>query len=476
MITARINFRICSAALAALCCLPASAQISIDGRIAWVDRRGPGEGGSAHPARSVLVEVCDNRLPIGTQVVSTTRTDELGHYIVSVPTPAGSQRDILVRARSESPAAAVQAVGTTLTFILPSAVLPAQTSNATLAVDIVGDFTKTNNAAFSVLDALLGARQYVSRVAHTDLASIPVEFPAPGSVSYFQNNQLHILLGDRWDWDVIMHEYGHYVSKSFALDESPGGIHYLDENISDRLPKDSAVRLAWGEGWPTFFSIIAQREMGMAAFGIPYVGDSVYSDTEDASIDIDLASNGDGSLGEDNEVSIMRLLYQSVIHSNDTRVSPADLWQDLVLSKPQYLSMAYNTIIAKLNTESVLTIGTIATEHRIAPGPSLPGAASALADSPPQFSWAANGGGQLHHHNRFTIRFLTRDLKLILESPPIVSGTSFQPTPDQWQTLRNNDVFYWVVAGADNDDPATGPYISATLNLLPIQQAGEIHQ
>jgi hypothetical protein len=278
-----------------------------------------------------------------------------------------------------------------------------------LTVNIVGDFTKTNNAAFSVLDAVLGARQYVSKLSNIDLPAIPIEFPTSGSVSYFQNNQLHILLGDRWDWDVVMHEYGHYVSKSFVFDDSPGGVHYLDENISDRLPKDSAVRLAWGEGWPTFFAIMAQREMNMAAFGIPYVGDATYSDTEDASIDIDLSSNGDGSLGEDNEVSIMRLLYQSVTDAADTRVSPVDLWQEMVTSRPRYLSATYTAMTSKLATGGVLAIGSLATKHRIAPGPELPGISSALADSPPQFSWAANGGGQLHHNNQFTIRFLTRD-------------------------------------------------------------------
>jgi hypothetical protein len=454
------------AVVAAFCCLPAHAQIQLRGRVTWTDRRGPGEPGSVHPARNVLLEICDTRLSPAAQVVVTTYTSESGEYVSSVPTPPGSQRDIMVRARSQSPAATVQAVGTTLSYILPSAAFPAQPANAVLTIDIAGNFAKTNNAAFSVLDALLGARQYVSKVSHTDLTPLPVEFPTSGSVSYFQNNQLYILLGDRWDWDVIMHEYGHYVSRSFGLDDSPGGTHYFNENISDRLPKSSAVRLAWGEGWPTFFAIIAQKEMDMASFGIPYVGDSIYSDTEDASIDIDLAGN-EGSLGEDNEVSIMRLLYQSVIDSTDTRLSAADLWQVLASSKPPNLSPAYSAMTAKMDIQNVLSIGTIATRHHIAPSPSQPGAATTLPDAPPQFAWIANGGGQQYHNNRFTIRFLTRDFKVILESPPINVETNYQPTPDQWQILKAGDVFYWIVAGFGSDDPATGPYISSVLNLLP---------
>ena len=471
----RFAFRIFLSAVSLLASLPLAAQIQVQGRVKWVDRRGPGEPGSAHPARGVLIEICDTRLAPGAQVVATTNTNESGQYNATVETPAGSLRDILVRARSQAPAATVQAVGTTLPYILPSAAFSAQPANAVVTADIGGNFAKTNNAAFSVLDAIVGARQYVSKMSHTDLAPVPVEFPAPGSASYFQSGQLHILLGDRWDWDVIMHEYGHYVSRCFDLDNSPGGTHYFNENIGDRLPKSDAIRLAWGEGWPTFFAILAQKEMGMASYGIPYVGDPIYSDTEDASIDIDLSAS-EGSMGEDNEVSIMRLLYQAVIESTGTHLSGASLWQVLVSAKPPHLSPAYSAMIAQLDTQAVASVGSIATRHRIAPGPSEPATGPSLPETPPVFNWAANGGGGLHHNNRFTLRFLARDLTLLWESAPIVSGTNYQPTADEWGALRAKNVFYWLVAGFDSDDPATGPYLSSMLNMLPASTGDGSHQ
>jgi hypothetical protein len=52
---------------------------------------------------------------------------------------------------------------------------------------------------------------------------------------------------DEYDDDVILHEFGHFMAHSFSKDVSPGGAHYLNDNTQD-------IRLAWSEGWATFFS------------------------------------------------------------------------------------------------------------------------------------------------------------------------------------------------------------------------------
>ena len=50
---------------------------------------------------------------------------------------------------------------------------------------------------------------------------------------------------DHFDNSVIIHEYGHFLEKSFGHSDSPGGSHDGD-NIID-------PRLAWSEGWADFF-------------------------------------------------------------------------------------------------------------------------------------------------------------------------------------------------------------------------------
>jgi hypothetical protein len=58
-----------------------------------------------------------------------------------------------------------------------------------------------------------------------------------------------VLGGDRdeYDDDIILHEYGHFIAHNFSMDDSRGGAHFLNDHSQD-------VRLAWSEGWATFFS------------------------------------------------------------------------------------------------------------------------------------------------------------------------------------------------------------------------------
>ena len=56
------------------------------------------------------------------------------------------------------------------------------------------------------------------------------------------------------DW-VIIHEYGHYLADRFSKDDTPGGEHALGERVDPRL--------AWSEGWATFF---AQRTLGQPIY------------------------------------------------------------------------------------------------------------------------------------------------------------------------------------------------------------------
>jgi hypothetical protein len=56
---------------------------------------------------------------------------------------------------------------------------------------------------------------------------------------------------DEFDDDVILHEYGHFMSYSFSKPAEAGGTHYLNDSSQD-------IRLAWSEGWATFFSAVAR--------------------------------------------------------------------------------------------------------------------------------------------------------------------------------------------------------------------------
>jgi hypothetical protein len=429
-------------------------QFQVVGRVTWQDRRGTADPNSNHAARNVGIEVCEVPSPNTCNQLSSAAAEADGRYEVTVPATAAS-RTIQVRARSVSIAGKVHPIGTDLSYILLSNATIIQPGQAKLTLDVTGNSDNVSNAAFSVLDALLEGQAYVDKMSHKMLPSIDVEFPTSGSASYFDHGSLHILFFDKWDWDVILHEYGHYVSKTFGLDDNPGGQHFLDENLSDRLPKSEAIRLAWGEGWPTYFSIAAQIGMNSSRLNIPNVGDSVYSDTEDASIELPLDSNGTDSLGEDNEVSVMRILFDAA-ESAHRFSDDEQIWSILVASHPETLSAAVSSIALQIDLRKNGVFGTIQTTHHVAP--LIDESPPRNTDASPTISWTPNGGGARHRNDNFTIVIYDDDLKELSEISNVKSSPFQIPAP-QWKDL-NTKARTCIVRGSNQDDPPTGPFFS----------------
>jgi hypothetical protein len=50
-----------------------------------------------------------------------------------------------------------------------------------------------------------------------------------------------------WGWAVILHEFGHYVARSYSRDDSPGGSHFIGVPV---VPS-----FAWSEGFASFFAV-----------------------------------------------------------------------------------------------------------------------------------------------------------------------------------------------------------------------------
>lgn len=95
----------------------------------------------------------------------------------------------------------------------------------------------------------------------------------PGGTSYAAGDQLWILGGpsdtDEFDTPVLLHELGHYLQWVYDFyDVVPGNFHN---------GADTDARLAWGEGWASFFS--------SAARGTGFYGDSI---GEDLAYDLDV--------------------------------------------------------------------------------------------------------------------------------------------------------------------------------------------
>ena len=128
----------------------------------------------------------------------------------------------------------------------------------------------------------------------------------PSSYSNFSDT-IRVLQGDRWDRDVLLHEYGHFIDQQYNLTKTPGGSHYFDENLSNRYDKETANKLAWGEAWATFFAVAIQ-----------YIetNDSYYDDTEDINMHVNL----DGPIkhpGTDCHAAVAAILWDMFDEANE---------------------------------------------------------------------------------------------------------------------------------------------------------------
>ena len=203
-----------------------------------------------------------------------------------------------------------------------------------------GGFLTSNNQAFSVFDALYtGFSSYQSMASFAGSeTNIQLDtFLYEDDTFYDPNDKtLHLLPSDLEDWDVILHEFGHYISDLNNLENNPGDFHQPGQsnigiNIFDGetliRTKSEGVRLAWDEGLATYLSLAFQHhafEEGSLPSDIPNVStggipDTVYTDVGPNSGRNDQLESNFLFLtqGEGDEATIYRILWDLADGANE---------------------------------------------------------------------------------------------------------------------------------------------------------------
>lgn len=421
-------------------------SLCISGIVQWTDR-----DGGLHPVDRAPVQVRDQD-PGPDTIVTTVTTDADGAFAATIDATDSegglSGRDVYVRVLADGP-------DFTLDQHADSAVTGNVAPGSTLVEDVTAGNVTDNNTAFSVHAALTIASDEVSLQNGGPLDTVDVVFPSDGS---YYDGRLNLLQLDRWDWDVILHEFGHHVADQLDIERNPGGSHG-DENLSDRYGKDRGIRLAWGEGWPTYFAVSTLQDRA-AALGVPNVGDTRYQDTEDADIDDDLEATH--TKGEDNEVTVMAILWDLYDVPDDGRdtvpLGAATIWDTLDAGDPATLSDAYRLFSPGRTNEDT---NCIATQMNVAP--KLRGASvNTVPEAPPALSWKRGNGGS-HRNDLFTVKFRGADGSLLFRTTPRTS-TSYTPGAARWDAIVADagGIVRVTVVGTQTDTPRTGPYQSCT--------------
>lgn len=476
----------------------ASAWTGISGTIEYT-----AVNGTHHPARSIYVQIWDDNgtSPSGT-LVTTTTTNMNGQYSASVTTlrSDGKPRDIYVQAlAADGGFLVVPASGGTLAQHIDSTAHTATGSRQT--VNLVANNTTSNNTAFDVADMLVTGDQYVLRI-HDGHAfpRITVSYPNSGGTSFTPGkNTAKILQGDTFDWDVVLHEFGHYVAANLDIDTSQGGLHGWQDNLGQLYGKSAGIQLAWSEGFATWFALTAELVENVAALKIPNAGDDYFDDTDDANFHVPMNTNSPySSTGEDNELSVARTLWHMRMDT-DLAMTDLQIINTLVAKHANTLSVALPALLAAAGAApfgnvdtggdqytasaelKMNTFGCLETSQVVAPRITAPAAGDVVGGSaPPTFTWQADGAGPSNRLDSFSVQFWSPTWgKLLFHSPQTTSeatadSDSYTPTQSDWNTLMATtdesgnypSAMNVVVVGSDTNTPVTGPYASCAVRLL----------
>ena len=345
------------------------------------------------PIRQATVQLLDDT---GTNVLDSDVTDDLGAYSLI----ANASTNVIVRVKAEmikggSPSWDVEVRNNVVDPLVPSPPVLAQ--RPIYVMDTAGfdsgvfdqtlDLTATTGwdgvnysgprvaAPFAVLDAIYSGMELVLATDGTATFDPLDAFWSPDNTrtvgvpqdidsgelgtSFYSGDQLFLLGNDSVDTEefddhVIVHEWGHYFEDNFSRSDSIGGAH----GVGDLLD----MRVAFGEGFATALS-------GMA------LNSPIYCDTVAAGgFEIDIESEGGGTAGWFNEISVMRLIYDlwdtNLDGADDSSIGFGPIYD--TMTGPQAATGAFTSIFsfaselkASLNAQDNNFVDALLTEQII---------------------------------------------------------------------------------------------------------------
>lgn len=229
-------------------------RYTITGIARYEDREPLDDGGLAAPgtqlARGVQIAIVDD----GDKMIKAMGvTGDDGGFSLSFDGVSGKPIHLLVVAASEDPMRPIEVVrtnGMTHGFGGP----PFATGNVTQ--DVLVTIDSREAGAFNVFDQAVNAMDRARAVYQVPIVPLTLIWQIGSTDGTFYDGTAIHLLGsadddDGFDDAVILHEIGHYIEDKYGRTDSPGGFH-------DGSPTDP--RLAWSEGFSTYFSMAVRNK------------------------------------------------------------------------------------------------------------------------------------------------------------------------------------------------------------------------
>jgi hypothetical protein len=463
---------------AGLACGVAHGQ-TVTGNVKWTD-----SVGGTHDARGVEVLIVEQNPIDGAATIASGFADLDGNYSISASFRAGATgySAVFVAQNDAGYVSADGAVGGRYTYSGGVRALGTQHIDT-----VIGNGTSSGQA-FGIVDAMYTSWRFGasgrSAAATPSPAPVACRFPAPlvaafGTVPYWDGTKLNIIAGGENDWDLVEHEYTHYLSSLDPLDHYTGEAHTFTVSSIPTLGKSEGMRLAWGEGLADWGGVAAQNfdpVAGHMPVGVPNVGDTVYHDTVQG-FSIDLEHNtGSGAWasnngGEGDEASVMRILWDIGDPANETHDRVAlgqdELYRQLrTISVPvagggrrgvQSLHDVWDHFTGGASFATKASYGAIFEKYGVSPAPTDDDASVPLhsTDAPPTIHWLRQNNGE---NDTFEVLFFNHDMSAeLLDMHVPVGATSLTLDQGSWTALAAVPGTYeYVVVGGDGLFGTTG--------------------
>jgi hypothetical protein len=282
------------------------------------------------PARGVAVSVVKDQ---GSTVLASGRSKDDGTYSLNYEAPAGTMVHISVAASSDVPDRpvkvrklndAIHGFGGASFAAAPS-----------LSKDVLVTQASNEAQAFNIFDMMvLGADTVRLRMGVATIDPVDCYWQPGSTQGTYYDGALNLLGGpsddDGYDDAVILHEFGHYVESTYGRSDNPGGGHNGEADDP---------RLAWSEGFSTYFSSVAR--------GNVYYMDSNsgggFGDNLDTGV---TKANGSGPMTQDvseNMVSQMLWDIGDGPANDDDQRSGGDRHEDVLKIQTAYLKNGIGT-------------------------------------------------------------------------------------------------------------------------------------
>lgn len=296
-----------------------SDSITIDGTLEWKYQQvvnGPTDS-SNHPLQFLKVELVTDDEDNNIVVLGTCYTDVDGYFSFTVDNEYDNYHVVLY-AGSYYFQVYNFITATVYQRIQNYGYLYSDT-DASYVIEIPIYYTNTMyyfREAIFVAQAYAYASMYYWNMKDDDINSVGVIYAHNSGTTgcYYSSDYNYIFIarlhyydssGNQYEyWDTLMHEYGHFVSHQEEIDLSPGKKHFINRSMADLYYKhldpshicDSdhcpiydvtlsfaqsqsklmGMRLAWSEGFATFFGQLVQEYYANYLTNIRFVCDHDY--------------------------------------------------------------------------------------------------------------------------------------------------------------------------------------------------------